>query len=126
MFKCEIVVFLPLRKVGQESSLSFTIAEYEFDPGLAPGDVVNVNNASFIQTIRNGERVAGNDPKFSFEAQVLRRRKIIEPGVAKDSFLLLIDLEIANKELIPEIVKLCKDTFPGEYEDYEVTKSTQD
>lgn len=127
MYKCEITVFLPLRNVGESSPLSFVIAEYDFDPGLYPEDIVFIHNASFFRTKRNGKFVLGDEQKFSFEAQVLRRRKIIEPGVPKDSFTLLIELEIADKEQIPEIVRLCKTESPGHYEDYELeVKSNQD
>lgn len=120
MYKCVITVLLPLRIVGESSPLCFEIAEYDFDPGLYPEDIVFIDNASFLQTKKKGKLVEGDEQKFSFEAQVLRRRKIIEPGVPKDSFTLLIALEIADKEQIPEIVRLCKTTFPGEYEDYEL------
>lgn len=127
MYKCVITVFLPLRKVGELSPLSFEIAKYDFDPGLYPEDIVYIHDASFFQTKRNEKVVEGDEQKFSFEAQVLRRRKIIEPGVPKDSFTLLIELEIADKEQMPEIVRLCKTTFAGQYEDYELeVKSNQD
>lgn len=126
MYKCVITVFLPLRKVG-ESPLCFEIAEYDFDPGLYPEDIVFIHDTSFHQTKRNGKLVEGDEQKFSFEAQIFKRRKIIKPGAPKDSFTLLIELEIADKEQMPEIVRLCKTTFPGQYEDYELqVKLNQD
>lgn len=118
MFKCLIGVFIPLCAAGTQERLSFTVARYDFDPGLQPGDEVRINNAPFVRTRRNGQPVEGDDPKFSFWAQVLKRRKIVEPGAGGDKFFLLIDVEIADKELLPEIVSYFKETFPGGYEDY--------
>lgn len=130
MFTCEIAVSLPLYQEGTQRRLDFIIARYSFDPGLQFGDEVRINDATFTQEWKTegryekGERqqiirqVEGTGPKFSFDARVIGRKKVIEPKVPEDSFVLKIGLEIADKEQMPEMVNYLKETFPGKYEGY--------
>jgi hypothetical protein len=118
MFSCEIYVDLPLRLPGEQKMQSFVVARYNFDPGLRPGDTVHLNDVSFISRTINGRPAPPRGPKFTFAAQVLSRESRIEPGVEEDDFVLSIQLEIADKEQIPEITRLLKEKFPESFEDY--------
>jgi hypothetical protein len=126
LFKCKIAVCLPLCTAGDPSPLSFTVAEYDFDPGLYPQDMIRINGTPLVRTRRNDKLVLDDGPKFSFDAQVLRRRKIINFDKPESSFILLIELEIADKEQLPEIIKLYKETFPGTYEDYQLNPEVEE
>lgn len=112
MFKCAIVLPLPVRDAGEIENTSFVIAEYGFDPGLALEDIVLVTEAPFARTTRNGKRIKGDGPFFSFSAQVVERLKVIRPKAEGDEFTLIIKLEMADKEQMPEIVCLYKSFFP--------------
>lgn len=125
MFKCLITVLLPLYEEDSDEPVFFSIAEYDFDPDLYPGDEVYVSEAEFGQTLVTDEsskvdkRVAGEGPTFSFNAQVVERSKIIEPGASTnsngelvDQFTLIVLLEIADKEQVPAMVAEVKELFP--------------
>lgn len=125
MFKCLITVLLPLYEEDSDEPVFFSIAEYDFDPDLYPGDEVYVSEAEFGQTLVTDEsskvdkRVAGEGPTFSFNAQVVERSKIIEPGAGTnangevvDQFTLIVLLEIADKEQVPAMVAEVKELFP--------------
>lgn len=118
MYECCINVCLPLSCRGHKGPHCITVARYDFDPGLSIGDEIYVENAEFIRTVRSGEVVDGDGPKFSFTGQVLRRVKAVRHQAPKDKFLLFIEVEIADKEQIPEIVNKIKQAFPGDYQDY--------
>ena len=112
MFKCAIVLPLTVRHPGEMENSDFVIAEYEFDPGLALGEIVLVAEAPFVRARRDGKRVKGNGPFFSFTALVVERLKVISPEAEGDEFTLIIKLEMADKEQLPDIVRLYKSFFP--------------
>lgn len=112
MFNCVITVYLPLQTVEDSEPWHPIIAQYDFDPGLYEGDSVRVHEAPFCNTRVNGVLVKGDGPSFSFVAMVKRREKII--GYGEPSKLTLeIELEIADKEQIPEIIETLVQNFPG-------------
>lgn len=115
MFQCKIIALLPVRLVGEEERYYSTVAEYDFDPGLQKGDSIRINQASFIKRTRDGVPIK-REPTFSFEAQVLARKRYINCDVPNDKFILAIEIEIADKEIYPAIVNLFQETFPGQYE----------
>jgi hypothetical protein len=121
MFECSVLVFLPLRDKESKLPLSFEVARYDFDPGLHPKDAVYVQDAAFFSTRRNGELVRSDGPRFNFDAQVVRRNKVVTSG-PPSSLVLFIELEVADKEQIPEMVNSVKQVFP-EYEDYVLDES---
>ncbi|MBD2019202.1 hypothetical protein H6F43_03260 [Leptolyngbya sp. FACHB-36] len=95
------------------------MAEYDFDIGLQEEEFVRVNNASFTRTRVNGKLVESEGPKFSFEAMVVSRKKFINIKLPNDVFLITIELEMLDKEQIPEIVSHIKTSIPTVYEDYQ-------
>jgi hypothetical protein len=111
MYTCKIQVFLPLCCDGTNSPTCFTIASFDFDPGLYEGDCVLVKDATFLIPRVNGVKVESSRPRFSFEGLVIRRYGMIEVGV-NDAFVLFINLEIADKEQIPAITDILKNFSP--------------
>jgi hypothetical protein len=116
MYVCELQVFLPLCIEGTNDPICFKIASFSFDPGLYEKDLVLVRNAAFLTTKVNGVKVDGSGQKFSFEGLVIKRRKMVEVG-ANDTFVLMITLEIADKEQVPEITDMLK-KISSKYVDY--------
>jgi hypothetical protein len=119
MFECHIIVFLPVRLIGDEERYYSTVAKYDFDPGLQHGDSIRINNAPFITRTRDDVPIK-SERTFSFDAQILHRRRYINCDVPADKFILAIEIEIADKEVIPEIVDYFQETFPGQYERYPI------
>jgi hypothetical protein len=116
MYVCEVQVFLPLCYEGTNSPICFKIASFNFDPGLYEGERILVRDATFVTTRVEGVKVEGSGLKFSFEGLVIKRRKVVEVGV-HDTFVLLIDLEMADKEQVPTITDMLK-KFSPKYVDY--------
>ncbi len=116
MFECVVHVEMPIYPGEERRIESYRIASYAFDPGLQVEDKVQVKDASFFQSKRNGQRVRSLLlERFSFQGIVKERRKIIEPdaeldnGEVIDKLVLLIVLEIADKEQLPEIAKIMRE-----------------
>ena len=116
MFECVVHVEMPVYPGEEQQIESYRIASYTFDPGLQVGDKVQVNDASFFQTKRNGKRVKSHQlERFSFQAIVKERSKVIETdaeledGEVVDKLVLVIVLEIADKEQLPEIARIMKE-----------------
>jgi hypothetical protein len=110
MFNCLLMVNLPI-KIGDSVTSNFRVAEFDFDPGWQVGEKIAVNNTALSISRRNGVRFRdGSKPRFSFLGQVIARNNIVsvdtqhEEGSVKDSYNLIINLEVADKELIPDMV----------------------
>jgi len=123
MFNCCFVVDLPLLDKNTGERVYSTIAEIGFDPGLQPDDEVTVNGAAFVKTQHreSGIRRPNSVPTYDFRAKVLKREKVLDIAVETasgvvDTVTLLIYLEIADKEYIPEIVKFLTEKFPESYQ----------
>ena len=115
MFECVVNVELPIYPGEKREITSYQIASYDFDPGLEVEEQVKVNDASFFQIKRNGKRVRSTQvERFSFQAIVKERTKIVEPdfeidaGEVVDKLTLLIVLEVADKEQLPEISRILR------------------
>ena len=116
MFECVVHVEMPIYPGEERQIESYRIASYTFDPGLQVGDKVQVNDASFFQIKHNGRRVRSPQlERFSFQAIVKERSKVIEPdteledGEVADKLVLVIALEIADKEQLPEITRIMRE-----------------
>ncbi|PSN16481.1 hypothetical protein C7293_02415 [filamentous cyanobacterium CCT1] len=116
MFECVVNVELPIYPGEEREITSYRIASYDFDPGFQVGEKVQVNDASFFRNKRNGKRVRSPQAeRFSFQAIVKERTKIIEPDVQLDSgevidqLISLIVLEVADKEQLPEISRIMRE-----------------
>jgi hypothetical protein len=123
MFKCHFLVYLPIvQKNGENNPLSFRIAEFDFDPGLAIGSEVTLQDVSLTSSYRNGKRVVDSfsTPKFRFKALVTDRKYLIrqenDNNIVTDKLVLNVILEIADKDIIPEMVEQLISTFPDDYE----------
>jgi hypothetical protein len=88
---------------------------------LRPGDSVRVDNASLVKSKVDGKYVEGNDSKFSFDAQVLRRITFINPEI-ENKILILIEIEIAGKEVIADIRSYLETEYPGVFERHPLTE----
>lgn len=119
MFECYVVVFLPLRFVEETDGLKLVVAKYNFDPGLNEGDLVRVVNASIdVERVTPEYRaIAKGLPRFSFDAQVTGRRKVIVSDPSDPIFRLLIDLD-AEQGKRAEIVDTLKRAAPKLFEDF--------
>jgi len=115
MFECGIYLVLPIQSSANETAtkpLGIRVAKYEFDPGLYPGDEVNVSD---LEWGWNGEK------PFTFSALVIDRKKFIrakqDPNRPQDVFHLVIEIEMADKEQIPRMVKILKELNPEKIKD---------
>jgi hypothetical protein len=117
MIRNVIGVFLPLTYKGSDERQNFTIASYDYDIGLQENELFQVVDASFYRTLE-GKSVKGAGPRFTFQAKVLKRLKVIQQG-EPDQLTIAIQAEIADKELIPDIVKDLKSSFPDSYDDFQ-------
>jgi hypothetical protein len=102
MFECLVYLNLPLQEYPDVQ-----IAKYEFDPGLQPGQKVNVTDLCWG---------FGEGESFSFEALVTLRKYQIEPQGKhqNDIFRVSIGLEMADKEQLPRLVEILEELNPGE------------
>lgn len=113
MFKCYISVPLPLCKADSLEQWNPTIAEFDYDPGLQKGEIIRANGVQLVKTNKNGKRGESNYPKYSFDAIVTERKKTITSVGFQDYFNIWISLEVADKELLHEMVESLITTFPG-------------
>lgn len=120
MFKYYVTVFLPLCKKGTQESIHYQVAEYDFDPGLQIGDMVQIKNATFLKFKSNGEDIESSGPKFSFSAQVMQLQKTVETVVPKDLFSIIFKLEITDKEQLPAIIDYFEVETSGLYERHQL------
>jgi len=119
MFECQILALLPIRAVGEEERFFSIVATYDFDAGLQPKDHIRINNAAFMTSARDGVPTR-TEPTFSFDAMVLNRKRYVNCAVPQDKFILAIEIEIADKEVIPAIVEHLQTRFPGSFERPEI------
>ena len=119
MFECILVVYLPISTGANEGSF-FRVAQYNFEPNLQVGDQVSLENVNFTISQDNvsGERKP-NTKNFNFCASVMKKNKVIltekRNNQVVDIFRVVINLEIKDKEMMPQIVKYMLDTFPNDY-----------
>jgi hypothetical protein len=102
MLECLVYLHLPL-----ERNPHIQIAKYDFDPGLQPGQKVDVTDLCWG---------FGKGESFSFEALVTLRKNQINPqeNQQNDIFRINICLEMADKEQLPKLVEILKKLNPGE------------
>ncbi|MGF1461277.1 MAG: hypothetical protein ACFBSG_19895 [Leptolyngbyaceae cyanobacterium] len=106
------MVNLPIPDSASSSdTTNFRIAEFEFDPGWVVGEEIHIKDASLTRNRRDGHRIRKETtPRFSFLGQVIGRRKIVEVDFQDegnqvfDKYTLAIELEVADKEQIPDMV----------------------
>lgn len=116
MFECIVGVELPLYNPQTKEPISFRIAQYDFDPGLQVNDLVLLEEVTFSQKFNKetGERLKTIGRRFSFEAIVKKRNKIISSEIEvgnqiQDRLILWIVLEMADKEQLGDIAKELKE-----------------
>lgn len=110
MFKCVVLLAVPLKPKGQQlaSPTFWPVAEYDYEPNLQVGDQVQITK---------WEIGTWDDEPLTFIAGVTRRVKEILPEKPKDVFKISFYLEIADKEQLPRIVGIFKKLNPGKFED---------
>jgi hypothetical protein len=110
MLECVIHLLLPIQPTGQslDKPLSIQVAKFDYDPGLHEGDEVSIAELKWGY---------GESHSFSFNAMVTARRKQIRPG-EPDVLRLNIQLEMADKEQIPQMVEVLKTMNQGKLENY--------
>jgi len=113
------MVNLPIPDSASGSkTTNFRVAEFEFDPGWVIGEEIHIKDASLTRTRRNGHRIRKDStPRFSFLGQAIGRKKIVEVDFQDedsqvfDKYTLAIELEVADKEQVPEMVAKMEQFF---------------
>jgi hypothetical protein len=113
MYRCCILLTLPLTYTdsSDNSPTFFTIAKYNFDPGLQEGEEVQVSDWGIGW---------GREEVVNCTAVVVKRIRSIIPKDRKDDtdvFELSIILEIADKEQVPRICEIFRKLNPGKFKD---------
>lgn len=110
MFKCLLMINLPIR-IGNSTTSNFGVAEFDFDPGFQVGEEIAVKDVALSVYRRQDDRFRDDsERRFSFLGQVVERKHIVsvdtqyKGDIIKDSYTLIINLEIADKEIIPDMV----------------------
>jgi hypothetical protein len=121
MFKCVFSVYLPLfdRQIGQDGhQLLFPVAEFDFDPGLEINTEIHLQDICLIEEKTSYRE----DPpfKFTFNALVIDKKYKIRAesndNTVVDKLELTYILEIADKDIIPEMVRKLISKFPSYFE----------
>jgi hypothetical protein len=104
------MVNLPIR-IGNSTTSGFGVAEFDFDPGWQIGEEIAVKDAALSVSRRHNDRFRDDsEPRFSFLGQVVERKHVVsvdtqhEEDIIKDSYTLIVNLEVADKEIIPDMV----------------------
>lgn len=108
MFECLVYLPLPIQPQGQPLTepLSFKIARFDFDPGFQVGEQISIADLEWDERL------------FSFHAIVKNLKKQIRPRSDGDVLRLMILVEMADKEQIPQMVEILKTLNPDKFENY--------
>jgi hypothetical protein len=107
MIECVISIHLPLQDYPDVE-----IARYSFDPGLRVGDIVNIRNLEW--DLITQFQVKEGIYILEFEAMVTIRKYLIDYD-RKNTFLIDIGLEMADKEHLSRLVEIIKHNSSQDY-----------
>lgn len=124
MFKCYFIIRLPIVPIDGGNELSIRVAEFNFNPNLNINDQVIFQNVEISQTHDKplSLRIKSSEPKYTFEASVTKRyyhvTQYTEHNRVEDKFSLKIEFEIADKEIMSQMVNKIVSNFPDKYKAY--------
>jgi hypothetical protein len=113
MFECVVFLPLPIQPQGQSARepLSVEIARFSFDPGFHKGEQISVVDLNWDGQL------------FSFHAIVKDSKKQIRSTDNGSVVRLMVLVEMADKEQIPQMVEILKTLNPNRFENYPLMES---
>ena len=108
MIECIVYLNIPHPDLSDIS-----IAEYSFDIGLQPKDIVYIDNLNFDK-ITESEKYLKSEKGINiprFEAMVIKREYIIKYEESNSLFEIRIHLEMADKDELPKLVEVINHNY---------------